>query len=151
MNLNNKLVAERLKKLEAIRGLNINPYPYSYNKTHNAKDLLDKYEKLVKEEKTIDKVSIAGRIMTLRNMGKAAFGHVQDETGKIQFYIREDEVGQDVYLLFNKLDLGDIIGIEGTVFRTKMGEISIWVKSLTILSKSLQPLPEKFHGLKDTE
>ncbi len=151
MDIENILVRQRLDKLETIKKLGFNPYPHSYSQTHHAQEILEKYSKLKKEEKTKDKVSVAGRIMTLRAMGKASFGHLQDQSGKIQFYIREDEVGEKLYSLFKNLDLGDIIGIEGTIFRTKMGEITVWVKKLEILSKSLQPLPEKFHGLTDTE
>ncbi len=151
MEQENSLIKQRLEKLEAIKKLGFNPYPHSYNQTHHTDEILNKYSKLKKEEKTKDKVSVAGRIMTLRMMGKASFGHLQDQSGKMQFYIREDEVGEKLYLLFKNLDLGDIVGIEGTIFCTKTGEVSIWVKRLEILSKSLQPLPEKFHGLQNTE
>jgi lysyl-tRNA synthetase class 2 len=84
-------------------------------------------------------------------MGKASFLHVQDQSGKIQIYLRQDEVGEKSYKLFKKFDLGDIIGIEGTIFTTKAGEVSVWAKKVTLLCKSIRPLPEKFHGLKDTE
>lgn len=151
MNAHSLLVKQRLDKLENIKKLGFNPYPYSYDQTHHATEILTKYSKLKKEEKTKDKVSLAGRIMTLRVMGKASFGHIQDQSGKIQFYIREDEVGKKLYELFKNLDLGDIIGIKGTIFRTKMGEVSVWIKDLQLLAKSLEPLPEKWHGLKDTE
>jgi len=151
MEMEEKLIQQRVDKLNSIKKLNVNPYPYTFKQTHHAEEILTKYEKLKKEEHTKDKVSIAGRIMTLRPMGKAAFGHLQDESGKIQFYIREDEVGKENYELFKLLDLGDIIGLQGTIFRTKMGEISIKVNKLDLLTKSLHPLPEKWHGLKDTE
>lgn len=151
MTTEDNLITQRLKKLEEIRKLKIDPYPYSYNKTHNAEEILNKFSEIKKEEKTNVKVSMAGRLMTIRKMGKASFADLQDSTAKIQLYIREDEVGNNQYELFNNLDLGDIIGIEGTVFRTKMGEISIWAKKLELLAKSLKPLPEKWHGLKDIE
>lgn len=151
MSTEDRLIQQRLKKLEEIRTLKINPYPYKFEQKNHTKEILEKYKNLGKEEKTEDMVSIAGRIMSLREMGKASFGHIQDMSGKIQFYIREDEAGKKAYELFKKLDLGDMIGINGTVFRTKTGEISIRVKELVILAKSLRPLPEKFHGLKDTE
>lgn len=146
-----KMIQDRINKLEAIKSLGFNPYTYTYNQTHHAKDLLEKYSHLKAEEKTNDSVSIAGRILLLRRMGKASFVNIQDKTGRIQAYIREDDVGQKVYELFKNLDLGDIIGIKGTMFRTKMGEITIHISHLDILTKSLLPLPEKFHGLKDAE
>ncbi len=151
MSTEERLIAERLQKLEEIKKLGINPYPYSFDKKDNTKEILEKFSKLKKEEKTKSKVSIAGRITAIRKMGKASFGNLLDTTGKIQFYIREDEVEKENYELFNKLDLGDIVGIEGTVFRTKMGEISVWTNKITLLCKSLRPLPEKYHGLKDIE
>ncbi len=147
----NDQVQQRKQKLKNLFERGVEPYPYSFNKKNNAKELLEKHEKLKKEGKTKDKVSLAGRIMTLRVMGKAGFAHIQDETGKIQIYVREDEVNKDDYKTFSKSDLGDIIGVEGSVFRTKLGELSIWVTKFKLLSKSLLPLPEKWHGLKDKE
>lgn len=145
------LIKDRIKKLEELKKLGINPYPYSFDIKNHASEILTKYKDLGREEKTKDNVKIAGRLLTLREMGKASFGHIQDETGKIQFYAREDEVGKKEYGLLKKLDLGDILGIEGIIFRTKMGEISVWVEKLSLLCKSLRPLPEKWHGLKDIE
>ncbi|MBI5392177.1 lysine--tRNA ligase [Candidatus Woesearchaeota archaeon] len=150
MDTYKKLIEERIKKIEELKAINVNPYPQIFNKTNNAADILEKYKNLDKEEKTNNIVSIAGRVMTLRGMGKASFCHIQDETGKIQVYIRQEEIkGQ--YEVLKKVDLGDIIGIKGTVFRTKTGEISVWAKEIKLLTKSIQPLPEKFHGLKDQE
>lgn len=147
----NRLIKERVDKLKQIKELGVNPYPYSFDKTHHAKDIQEKYEKLKPEDKTNDDVSVAGRVMTLRNMGKATFLHIQDESGKIQLYIRKDDVGADSYKLLKKIDLGDILGAEGKVFKTKTGEISVYVKEFRLLSKSLRPLPEKYHGLQDKE
>lgn len=144
------LIKQREQKLQAIRNLNIEPYPYSFDQKDFAQDILNKFKKLKKEEKTKKSVSIAGRIMSLRVMGKASFGHIQDQSAKIQFYIRQDQV-KNQYQLFKNLDIGDIVGIKGTVFRTKLGEISVWVKNITLLAKSLRPMPEKWHGLQDTE
>ena len=96
-------------------------------------------------------VSIAGRMMAKRIMGKASFAHLLDAAGDIQFYVRRDDVGEDAYALFKTYDIGDIMGVSGTVFMTKTGEISVHAKSVTLLAKSLRPLPEKFHGLKDPE
>ncbi len=145
-----QLIKQRLEKLKALEELGQDPYGHSYKKTHYSQGILEEFKKLKKEEKTKKKVSIAGRITSLRHMGKAAFGHILDSEGKIQFYIREDE-NPEVYKVFKKLDLGDIIGLEGTVFRTKMGEISIWSKNIQLLTKCLRPLPEKWHGLTDVE
>jgi len=151
MEKENQLMSQRKQKLANLRKLGINPYPSTFKKKNYASEILDKYKKLKKEEKTKNKVTIAGRIMTLRVMGKAGFAHIQDNTGKIQVYAREDEIGKSNYKLFSKSDLGDIVGISGTIFRTKKGEVSVRVKTIKILSKNLRPLPEKWHGLKDTE
>jgi len=146
-----QLIQERIKKLDKINKLGINPYPYKFETKYFSQDILDKYSKLKNEEKTKDKVSVAGRIMTLRPMGKIAFGHLQDFKGKIQFFVNEKEISKKEFELFNLLDLGDIIGINGTIFRTKAGEITILVSKLELLTKSLRPLPDKYHGLKDIE
>ncbi len=146
-----KVIQDRRKKLEELEAGGINPYPYRYNQTHHAKELKDKYEKLAAEEKTKDKVSIAGRIMTVRRMGKASFGHLQDQSEKMQFYIREDLVGAEQYALFKLIDMGDIVGLEGIVFKTKTGEITVEVSKITLLCKAVLPLPEKFHGISDPE
>ncbi|MBW2971938.1 lysine--tRNA ligase [Candidatus Woesearchaeota archaeon] len=148
----NRLIKDRVEKLGKLRELGINPYPYSFSKSHHAADIIGKYDsKLKPEEKTDDQVSVAGRVMQLRRMGKATFMHVQDATGKIQLYIREDDVGGDKYSLVKLLDIGDIIGAEGKVFKTKTGETSVYVSGFDMLCKSLRPFPEKYHGLQDTE
>ncbi len=147
----NRLIKERVDKLRALRELGIDPYPYSFSKTHHAKEILEKYDRLKAEETTDDKVSVAGRIMTLRNMGKATFMHVQDASGQIQLYIRKDDVGKDAYKLLKKLDLGDMLGADGRVFKTRTGETSVYVDKFDLLCKSLRPLPEKYHGLQDKE
>ena len=144
------LMNERIRKLNELKDAGINPYAYAYNKNHYAQDIILKYKKIKKNEKTKTKVSVSGRIMSMRVMGKISFGHMQDKTGQIQFYLREDEL-KTKYKLVKKLDIGDIIGLQGTVFKTKKGELSIWVKDLTLLTKNLRPLPEKWHGLKDKE
>ncbi|MEK6951622.1 MAG: lysine--tRNA ligase [Nanoarchaeota archaeon] len=151
MEEENQLIKQRIQKLNNLRQRGINPYPYSFDQKDHASDILNNFKKLKKNQKTKTNVSIAGRIMTLRILGKAGFGHVQDGSGKIQIYVREEIVGKEGYKTFSKSDLGDIIGVKGTVFCTKMGEVSIWVKKFELLSKSIRPLPEKWHGLKDTE
>ena len=152
MEPENKLIEERLRKLKEIREMGVNPYPYSYKQTHHAKEILDKFDKKLKKEQTTKtKVSVAGRIITLRRMGRATFMHLQDVTGKIQLYLREDDIGKKNYKFLKKLDIGDHIGAKGTVFKTKTGETSVYVKKCSLLSKTLRPLPEKFHGLADQE
>ncbi|MBT3406755.1 lysine--tRNA ligase [Candidatus Woesearchaeota archaeon] len=146
----NKLIQDRLRKLNDLRELNVNPYPYSYQPTHKAKDINEKYAGLKAEEETKDNVKVAGRIMQLRNMGKICFIHLMDSTGKVQLYLRKEDLG-DNYKLLKKLDLGDFIGAEGHIFKTKMGEVTVYTKNFEVLCKSLRPLPEKYHGLQDVE
>ncbi|MBU1245386.1 MAG: lysine--tRNA ligase [Nanoarchaeota archaeon] len=145
----NQLIAQRKQKLKNILDQGINPYPNKYKKTHSTLEILTENKKLKQGEKSKKKVSIAGRIMTQRIMGKASFAHIQDESGKIQIFATQDDLKN--YKLFKKLDIGDIIGCQGIIFKTKKGEISVWLKSFTLLTKSLRPLPEKWHGLKDSE
>ena len=151
MEEENQLVAQRKLKLKKLLDRGINPYPSIFHKKNFASEILEKYKKVKIEEKTSEKVSIAGRIMTHRILGKAGFAHIQDSTGQIQIYARQDDLGQGEYELFSGSDLGDIVGITGNIFRTKKGELSIRTKSFQLLAKNLRPLPEKWHGLKDTE
>lgn len=148
-----ELLQIRRAKLDELRALGIDPFGKKYERTAAAGDLLAKYDERTKEE--LDElnleVSIAGRIMAKRVMGKASFAHIQDLSGKIQIYVRQDSIPETQYAAFNVLDLGDIVGIRGTVFKTKTGETSIKASNLEVLSKSLLPLPEKYHGLKDVE
>ncbi len=145
-----QLIKERIKKLNELIKLKINPYPYKFDVKNFSTEILGKYKKLKKNQKSNNKVSLAGRIITLRSMGKIAFGHLQDYKGKIQFYLSQANLGNN-YKITKLLDLGDIIGINGNVFRTKAGEITILVKKFELLTKSLRPLPDKWHGLKDVE
>ena len=138
----------RIHKLNALRERGINPYPYRYQVTHRAQDILSRWEDL---STSGEPVGAAGRIMAIRGHGKAAFAHLQDESGKVQVYIREDKVEKEAYEAFKLFDVGDFIGVKGKVFKTRTGEITIEVSELTLLSKSLRPLPEKWHGLKDIE
>ena len=144
------VIKDRYKKLDEIRKLKINPYPYSFNKKNNASEILEKYKKLKPAEHTKDKVSVAGRLMTARKMGKISFAHLQEESGRIQLLFKEEN-GKEIYNLFNLLDAGDIVGVEGIIFTTKTGEITIEVQKLSLLCKSLYPLPEKYHGIQDPE
>ncbi|MFH1306640.1 MAG: lysine--tRNA ligase [Candidatus Micrarchaeota archaeon] len=138
--------SDRLKKLEDIEKKNINPYPYSYKFTLYSKEIISNYSKY---EDSVQKV--AGRIIQKRDFGKLAFCQIKDNKGKIQIMARADELGAEKTSNFRSLDLGDIIGVDGTVCKTKKGEISINAKNFTLLSKSLRFLPDKFKGLSDTE
>ncbi|GIP41318.1 lysine--tRNA ligase [Paenibacillus sp. J31TS4] len=149
----NELLVIRRNKLDELRDLGVDPFGAKYVRTHTAKDILEANEGLSKEEleeKEV-KVSLAGRIMQKRGMGKASFAHIQDLSGKIQIYVRLDSVPENEYKAFDILDIGDLVGVEGTVFKTKTGETTVKASSVTVLSKSLYPLPDKFHGLKDVE
>lgn len=148
-----ELLTIRRGKLDELRALGIDPFGKKYERTTGAGDIMSKYDGQSKEElDELDlEVSIAGRIMAKRVMGKASFAHIQDLSGKIQIYVRQDSISEAQYAAFNVLDLGDIIGVRGTVFKTRTGETSIKVANLEVLSKSLLPLPEKYHGLKDVE
>src|SRR5699024_5070685 len=106
---------------------------------------------LAEKESTENQVTVAGRIMTKRGKGKAGFAHIQDVSAQIQLYVRQDEIGEEAYELYKTIDLGDIVGVTGVMFKTKVGELSIKVTEFQLLSKSLRPLPEKYHGLKDVE
>ena len=141
---------EKLKDLEA-RG--IEPFGRRYDRTHKSGQIKAEYEGKEKEElEALNvKVKIAGRIMTKRLMGKAGFMHLQDIDGQMQIYVRKDMIGEDMFDVFKKADIGDIVGIEGTVMKTNHGELSVKAEVYTHLTKALRPLPEKFHGLTDTE
>ncbi|WP_211749430.1 lysine--tRNA ligase [Paenibacillus sp. Marseille-Q4541] len=148
-----ELLQIRRAKLDELRALGIDPFGKKYERTDEAGNVLKQYNDLTKEEieeKHIE-VSLAGRIMAKRGMGKASFAHIQDLSGRIQIYVRKDTVSEAQYDAFTILDLGDIIGVKGVVFKTKTGETSIKVTELEVLSKSLYPLPDKFQGLKDVE
>ncbi len=144
-----ELIAERLRKLEELRKLGMNPYPHTFQTHHHAKQVVSKYSELEPDAKSTDTIISAGRIMSLRRMGGATFGHIQDETGRLQFYCKKDNLKE--YDLLRFVDIGDIIGISGTVFKTKTGEVTVKAEKLAVLCKSTRPLPEKWHGLQDVE
>ncbi len=143
----------RRKKVEELRSMGVDPFGHKFDVTSNSKIIFENYDKLSKEELNELNVSviIAGRIMTKRGKGKVGFMHIQDKFGQIQIYVRKDEVGEENYNLFKTADLGDIVGIEGTIFRTNTGELSVKANKYTHLTKSLKPLPEKYHGINDPE
>lgn len=138
----------RLQKLQNLLEAGQQPFAYRYERTHTSKELLDNFDEL---EKSQQEVRIAGRMMTVRVMGKSIFAHLQDEPGQVQVYVKKDDVGEEQFKLFKKADLGDIYGFAGKMFRTKMGEPTLHVTGLELLAKSLRPLPEKWHGLQDKE
>ena len=148
-DLNEHMRMRRLH-LEALQGAGIAVFGRRYDRTHLIGPVKEKYQGLPGEE-TGEDVRIAGRIMALREHGKAAFADLADQTGQIQVYLKKDVLGEETYGLLKHIDLGDLIGVEGHVFRTRKGELSIAVGKLEFLSKALRPLPEKWHGLKDIE
>lgn len=149
----NILRAEKRRKLEAMRAEGINPYPYRFDKNSSTTEILQKFESLQAGEKNLDSkgTRVAGRLMARRIMGKASFLNIRDESGDLQLYMRVGELPSEDLKVFELLEIGDIIGVEGFVFRTQKGELSLHCERLTCLSKSLEPLPEKFHGIADVE
>ncbi len=157
----------RRDKLAELQQNGADPFQITrFNRTHTSKDICEGYREEARtievrgEEKQIvakispldgQIVTVAGRIMSKRGMGKVGFAHIQDIDGKVQLFVKKDILGEDAYNVFKKYDIGDIVGAEGEVFTTQTGEISIRVNSITLLSKSLQPLPEKFHGMTNTD
>lgn len=144
-DLNEQMVVRREKMKELITK-GVEPFGDKYVTTHQTKDIIHRFEELENQS-----VAIAGRLMSVRGHGKASFGNLMDMSGRIQVYFREDVIGEDAYEVFNLLDIGDIVGVSGRVFKTKRGEISVEVKSFLMLTKALRPMPEKWHGLKDVE
>ena len=143
----NQLLQIRRDKLAKLKEEGKNPFEITkFNRTHTSKQVVDNYDELEQKD-----VTIAGRLMAKRIMGKASFCHVQDSEGKIQSYVSINDLGEEDYKAFKEMDIGDIVGITGFVFKTRTEEISIHAKKVVLLSKSLRPLPEKFHGLKDTD
>ncbi len=143
-----EILKVRREKLEKLKAKDINPFPFRFERTHLSSDIISDFDAL---EKSKRKISVAGRIISWRGHGKTLFAHLQDGAGRIQIYLRRDDIGAELFEDFSLFDLGDIIGVEGSVFRTKTGEITIRVSAFEILAKSLLPLPEKWHGLQDKE
>ncbi|EKN70342.1 lysyl-tRNA synthetase [Neobacillus bataviensis LMG 21833] len=150
--LNDQFLVRR-EKMNSMRENGLDPFGKRFDRSHNTNELIEEYGELEKEEIEAKHVSVslAGRIMTKRGKGKAGFAHIQDLTGQIQVYVRQDAIGEEQYKVFDSADLGDIIGVNGTLFKTKVGELSVKVEHFTFLTKALRPLPDKFHGLKDVE
>lgn len=150
--LNDQLMVRR-EKMKDLREKGFDPFGKRFDRSHQSKELIEQYSELEKEELEEKNISItlAGRVMTKRGKGKAGFAHIQDLTGQIQIYVRKDAIGDEKYEIYDSIDLGDIIGVSGTLFKTKVGELSIKVQEFELLTKALRPLPDKFHGLKDVE
>jgi lysyl-tRNA synthetase class 2 len=151
-DLNDQLRVRR-EKMNTMRENGLDPFGKRFDRSHTSNELVTQYGELEKEDIEAKNlaVTLAGRIMTKRGKGKAGFAHLQDLTGQIQVYVRQDAIGEENYKLFDSADLGDIIGVTGTLFKTKVGELSVKVENFEFLTKALRPLPDKFHGLKDVE
>ena len=146
------IIAIRKEKLEKLKAMGINPYPTLFKADSNIITVKDKFSGINTGEESPESVSVCGRLISRREMGKASFADITDHSGKFQIYVKSNIVGEDTYKIFKDLiDLSDFIGVKGKPFKTRTGELSIKVESLTLLSKALRPLPEKWHGLKDTE
>jgi lysyl-tRNA synthetase class 2 len=143
-----EILQHRIDKLKKLKEKGINPYPYGFRRTHTSSEIVGNFEKLEGEGAEI---KIAGRIVSLRLHGKSLFAHLKDGSGKIQIYVKSDEVGKDKFDLFDLFDIGDFLGVTGKVFKTRTGEVTVRVDDFTLLSKSMLPLPEKWHGLQDKE
>ena len=145
----------RRQKLQELYDLGIDPFGQKFDRTDMAEPLHEQWDQYSKEElkekEEESHVTVAGRIMTKRGKGKAGFAHIQDLTGQIQLYVRKDQIGEDQFAIWKSADLGDIVGIEGVMFKTNTGELSVKAKDFTLLTKALRPLPDKHHGLQDIE
>ncbi len=150
---NTQILKQRREKADALAELGVNLYSNTFQPNNRIKELPPKGEHLAAEmqDDTNYTYSIAGRIMTMRKFGKAAFFHISDSSGGIQVYVKKADLGDETFALFKKWDIGDIVGVEGKLFKTKVGELSVRADKLVLISKSLRPLPEKFHGLTDVE
>jgi lysyl-tRNA synthetase class 2 len=143
----------RIQKVRELRDAGINPYANNFKALHTTREICDRFRDKKKEEIEAceDFFSVAGRLISLRNFGKAAFFHIQDRKGRIQVYIQKNQIGDDLYAIFKKVDIGDFVGVRGRAFLTRSEELTLLADSFLMLTKSLQSLPEKWHGLKDIE
>ena len=149
----NDILLQRRAKLDELRGAGINPYANDFPVAHTSEEVAAAHEKddAAALEGCDKRYVVAGRIMARRDFGKAAFIQIQDRKGRLQVYVGRDNIGEEAFALFRKLDLGDVVGVSGIPFRTKTGELSLRADTLRLLTKSLQVLPEKWHGLTDVE
>jgi len=145
----NPIIENRYRKADELRAQGVDPYPRKYVTTHSCQGALDAAETLLESQEA---VRVSGRVLQIRSFGKSAFFHIQDQSGRIQVYAKKDQLPEAAYDLFKKsIDSGDYVGVSGTLFRTKTGEITVVATDLVLLTKAVRPLPEKWHGLKDTE
>jgi len=153
MDETSELTQQRVRKLEALRREGADPFPNNFRVTHTSEDIKERFGSVSDEElKSVGETfCLAGRIIAIRDFGKTSFIHIQDRKGKIQAYIQKDALGEKTFQLFKTLDMGDFVGIEGKIFRTKTRELTLQVQRFQLLVKSLRPLPEKWHGLTDIE
>jgi len=146
-----EIISNKWEEIEELKREGIDPFGHSFNRTYEIKDLIEKNKDLQIGECGKEKVSIAGRLMALRTHGKAIFANIEDINGRIQIYVKSNKVGEDAFKIFNKIGVGDILGVSGLIFRTRTGEVTVFVEEFTLLCKSVRSLPEKWHGLKDVE
>jgi lysyl-tRNA synthetase class 2 len=153
MDETSELIQQRIRNLEELRAEGVDPFPNNFPVTHTSLEIHQAFDSLSDEmlSSSAETCSIAGRIMAIRDFGKASFIQIQDRKGRIQAYLRKDGVGEQAFKLFKKFDTGDVIGVKGKVFRTKTRELTLQVETFQLLTKSLRPLPEKWHGLTDVE
>jgi lysyl-tRNA synthetase class 2 len=153
MEEESSIIEERVKKGRKLRSMGLNLYPAGYETDITATEAVDRFGQMDAEtlEKESTSYTVAGRIVALRDFGKASFIHIKDGTGRLQAYIRKDKVSEEKFSVFKLMDIGDFIGIKGSFFRTRTGELTILAADIALLTKSLRPLPEKWHGLKDVE
>ena len=145
------LMDQRREKLEEIRQLGVDPYAYKYSPTHTTQEIREQFAEVGDHPDETQSVRVAGRIMTKRDHGKSGFAHLQDGSGRLQIYVRQNAIGEEAYQVYRKLDVGDVIGADGAVFRTRTGEITVLVNKFELLAKSLRSPPEKWHGLQNKE
>jgi len=146
-----EIISNKWEEIEELKREGIDPFGHSFNRTHKIKDLIEENKDLQVGECGKEKASVAGRLMALRIHGKAIFANIEDISGRIQIYIKSNKVGKDAFKLFSKIGVGDILGVSGLIFRTRTGEVTVFVEEFSLLCKSVRSLPEKWHGLKDVE
>lgn len=146
-----EIISNKWGEIEELKREGIDPFGHSFFRTHKIKDLIENNKDLQIGECAQEKVSIAGRLMALRTYGKAIFANIEDISGRIQIYIKSNKIGENAFKLFSKIGIGDILGVSGLIFKTRTGEVTIFVEEFILLCKSVRSLPEKWHGLKDVE
>ena len=146
-----EIISNKREEIEELKREGIDPFGHNFNRTYKIKDLIEKNKDLQVGECGQEKFSIAGRLMALRTHGKAVFANIEDISGRVQIYIKSNKVGEDAFKLFSKISIGDILGVSGLIFKTRTGEITVFVEEFILLCKSIRSLPEKWHGLKDVE